>query len=259
MIFAGKVVLVTGSTTGIGEACAHVFAESGAKVMVSGRHAQRGRAVVETIRAAGGSAEFAAADLRAAGACEQLIDDTLERLGGLDVLVNNAGILYTADALGTSDEQWLDTLAVNVTALFYLSRAAVKHMKAAGGGAIVNVASEWGLNGEANHVAYCASKGAVIQSPRCMAWDQARDNIRVNSVCPGEIHTRMVDDILAKRGGDPAQNLRELAAGIPMGRLAHPTEVARCVHFLASDLASYVTGTNMSVDGGNDATAGPYP
>jgi NAD(P)-dependent dehydrogenase (short-subunit alcohol dehydrogenase family) len=259
MIFAGKVVLITGSTTGIGEACAQVFAESGAKVMVSGRHEARGRAVVEGIRAKGGHAQFAAVDLRAAGACDRLVGDTIGHMGGLDVLVNNAGILYTANALDTSDEQWLDTMAVNVNALFYLSRAAVKHMKAAGQGAIVNVASEWGLNGEANHVAYCASKGAVVQITRCMALDHARDNIRVNSVCPGEIHTRMVDDILAKRGGDPAQNLRDLAAGIPMRRLAHPTEVARCVHFLASDLASYVTGTNLSVDGGNDATAGPYP
>jgi meso-butanediol dehydrogenase/(S,S)-butanediol dehydrogenase/diacetyl reductase len=259
MIFAGKAVLVTGSTTGIGEACARAFAESGAKVMVSGRRAEAGEAVVEAIRAAGGHAQFAAADLRAAGACERLVDDTVERLGGLDVLVNNAGILYTANALDTSDEQWLDTMAVNVTALFYLSRAAVKHMKAAGGGAIVNVASEWGLNGEANHVAYCASKGAVVQITRCMALDHARDRIRVNSVCPGEIHTRMVDDILAKRGGNIADQLRELAAGIPLRRLAQPVEVARCVHFLASDLASYVTGTNLSVDGGNDATAGPYP
>jgi NAD(P)-dependent dehydrogenase (short-subunit alcohol dehydrogenase family) len=259
MSFAGKVVLVTGSTSGIGEACARVFAESGATVMVSGRDAARGRSVVESIAAAGGKAAFSAADLRAAGACERLVSGTVERLGGLDVLVNNAGILYTANALETSDEQWLDTMAVNVNALFYLSRAAVRHMKSAGCGAIVNVASEWGLNGEANHVAYCASKGAVIQITRCMALDHARDNIRVNSVCPGEIHTRMVDDILAKRGGDPADNLRELAAGIPMRRLAHPDEVARCVHFLASDLASYVTGTNLSVDGGNDATAGPYP
>ena len=259
MTFAGKFVLITGSTTGIGEACARVFAESGAEIMVSGRHVERGRAVTQANVAAGGRAQIAAADFRAAGAGERLIGETLERLGGLDVLVNNAGILYTANALDTTDEQWLDTMAVNVNALFYLSRAAVKHMKAAGKGAIVNVASEWGLNGEANHVAYCASKGAVIQITRCMALDHARDNIRVNSVCPGEIHTGMVDEILAKRGGDLADNLRQLAAGIPMRRLAHPTEVARCVHFLASDLASYVTGTNLSVDGGNDATAGPYP
>lgn len=259
MNFAGKIVLVTGSTTGIGEACAQVFAESGATVMLSGRDEERGRSVLAAIRAAGGSAEFTAADLREPQACERLVGETIGRLGGLDVLINNAGILYTANALDTSDAQWLDTMAVNLNAVFYLSRAAVKHMKAAGKGAIVNIASEWGLNGEADHVAYCASKGAVIQITRCMALDHARDNIRVNSVCPGEIHTRMVDDILAKRGGDPDANLKQLAAGIPLRRLAQPVEVARCVHFLASDLASYVTGTNLSVDGGNDATAGPYP
>ena len=259
MSFAGKVVLVTGSTTGIGEACARVFAQSGAAVMVCGRNEARGRTVVEAVRAAGGRAEFAAVDLRTAGASDQLVADTVARLGGLHVLVNNAGILYTADAVATSDEQWLDTMAVNVNALFYMSRAAVRHMQASGGGAIVNIASEWGLNGEANHVAYCASKGAVVQITRCMALDHARDKIRVNSVCPGEIHTRMVDDILSRKGGDQQQNLRELAAGIPMRRLAAPAEVAWCVHFLASDGASYVTGTNLSVDGGNDATAGPYP
>jgi meso-butanediol dehydrogenase/(S,S)-butanediol dehydrogenase/diacetyl reductase len=259
MNFAGKVVLVTGSTTGIGAACARVFAESGAAVMVSGRDEPRGRNVLEAVRTAGGTAEFSAVDLRTAGACEGLVGETVRRLGRLDILVNNAGVLYTANALETSDEQWLDTMAVNVNALFYLSRAAVRHMRRAGAGAIVNIASEWGLNGEPDHVAYCASKGAVIQITRCMALDHARDNIRINSVCPGEIHTQMVDDILSKRGGDPAGNLRALAAGIPIGRLASPAEVARCVRFLASDDASYVTGANLPVDGGNDATAGPYP
>ena len=259
MTFTGKVVLVTGSTTGIGEACARVFAQSGAAVMVCGRDAERGRRVVASIENAGGKVQYAAADLRAPGACERLVDETVARMGGLDILVNNAGILYTANALDTTNEQWLETMAVNVNALFYASRAAVRHMRIAGKGAIVNIASEWGMNGEPNHVAYCASKGAVLQITRCMALDHARDNIRVNSVSPGEIHTRMVDDILAKRGGDLTQNLRELAAGIPMRRLAHPTEVARCVCFLASDLASYVTGSNLTVDGGNDATAGPYP
>ena len=259
MRFKGKVVLVTGSTTGIGEACARVFAESDAAVMVCGRNEPRGRKVVQAIRTAGGRAEFTAVDVRAAGACDRLVSDTIERLGGLDVLVNNAGILYSATALDTTDEQWLDTMAVNVNALFYLSRAAIRHMKRKGEGAIVNIASEWGLNGEPNHLAYCASKGAVVQITRCMALDHARDNIRVNSVCPGEIHTQMVDDILAKKGGDLQRNLQELAAGIPLRRLASPSEVAWCVQFLASDRASYVTGANLPVDGGNDATGGPYP
>jgi NAD(P)-dependent dehydrogenase (short-subunit alcohol dehydrogenase family) len=259
MSFSGKVVLVTGSTTGIGEACARVFAQSGASVMLSGRNEPRGRHVLQSIRAAGAQAEFLALDLRDAGACDRLVAHTLERLGGLHVLVNNAGILYSANALATSDAQWHDTMAVNVDAVFYLSRAAVRHMQANGGGAIVNIASEWGLNGEPNHVAYCASKGAVLQITRCMALDHARDGIRVNSVCPGEIHTQMVDDILARKGGELQQGLRDLAAGIPMRRLASPAEVAWCVHFLASEKASYVTGVNLPVDGGNDATAGPYP
>ena len=259
MSFKGKVVLVTGSTTGIGEACARVFAESDAAVMVCGRNEPRGRKVVQAIRTAGGRAEFTAVDVRAAGACDRLVSETIERLGGLDVLVNNAGILYSATAVDTTDEQWLDTMAVNVNALFYLSRAAIRHMKQKGGGVIVNIASEWGLNGEPNHLAYCASKGAVVQITRCMALDHARDNVRVNSVCPGEIHTRMVDDILSQKGGDLQRNLQELAAGIPLRRLASPSEVAWCVQFLASDRASYVTGANLPVDGGNDATGGQYP
>jgi NAD(P)-dependent dehydrogenase (short-subunit alcohol dehydrogenase family) len=255
----GKVALVTGSTTGIGEACARALSQAGAAVMVSGRNEPRGLAVVESLRDAGGVAEFAQVDLRGEGACEALVAGTIDRLKGLDILINNAGILYTANAVETTNEQWLDTFAVNVNALFYMSRAAIAHMKEKGGGSIVNTASEWGLNGEPNHVAYCASKGAVVQITRCLALDHAQDNIRVNSVCPGEIHTQMVDDILAKQGGDPEENLQALAAGIPMRRLATPDEVARCVRFLASDEASYVTGANLAVDGGNDATAGPYP
>lgn len=259
MSFQSKVALVTGSTTGIGEACARAFAEAGAAVMISGRNNERGAKVLASLREKGAKAEFIQADLRNDGACEKLVDDTIRLFGGLHVLVNNAGILYTANAIETTNEQWLDTMAVNVNALFYMSRAAVRHMRVNGGGAIVNIASEWGLNGEPNHVAYCASKGTVVQITRCMALDHAQDNIRVNSVSPGEIHTQMVDDILAAKGGDLQKNLRELAAGIPMRRLASPAEVARCVRFLASDEASYVTGANLTVDGGNDATAGPYP
>jgi NAD(P)-dependent dehydrogenase (short-subunit alcohol dehydrogenase family) len=255
----GKVALVTGSTTGIGEATARCLAEAGATVMISGRNAQRGEAVAGALRANGARTSFERVDLRADGACEGLVAATVDRFGGLDVLVNNAGILYTANAIDTSNEQWLETMAVNVNALFYLSRAAIAHMRQAGGGAIVNVASEWGLNGEPNHVAYCASKGAVVQITRCLALDHARENIRVNAVCPGEIHTQMVDDILAAQGGDPSVQLQRLAAGIPMRRLASPIEVGRVIRFLVSAEASYITGASLPVDGGNDATGGAYP
>jgi NAD(P)-dependent dehydrogenase (short-subunit alcohol dehydrogenase family) len=256
---AGKVALVTGSTTGIGEATARCLAEAGATVMTSGRNTQRGEAVAAALRANGARTSFERADLRAGGACEALVAATVDRFGALDILVNNAGILYTANAIDTSNEQWLDTMAVNVNALFYLSRAAIAHMRQAGGGAIVNVASEWGLNGEPNHIAYCASKGAVVQITRCLALDHARDRIRVNAVCPGEIHTQMVDDILAAQGGDPGEQLQRLAAGIPMRRLASPAEVGRVIRFLVSSEASYITGANLPVDGGNDATGGASP
>ena len=259
MTASQRVVLVTGSTTGIGEACAKVFAQSGDAVMISGTKAAAGERVVADIRQQGGKAEFMALDLRETGAPAELVAATVARLGRLDVLVNNAGILYPGNALDTTDDQWRDTMAVNVDALFFASRSAVKVMLGQGKGAIVNIASEWGLNGEANYLAYCTSKAAVIQITRCMALDHAQQNIRINAICPGEIHTRMVDEILAKKGGDAASNLRELAAGIPMRRVAAPVEVARCVRFLASDDASYVTGTTLAVDGGNDATAGPYP
>ncbi len=259
MSFEGKVALVTGSTTGIGEACARAFGGAGAAVMVTGRNAERGKRVLKDIAGAGGKADFIQADIRDEGVCDRLVDETVARFGRLDVLVNNAGILCSANAVETTDEQWLDTMAVNVNALFFLSRAAIRQMLKQGGGNIVNTASEWGLNGEPGHVAYCASKGAVVQITRCMALDHATDNIRVNSVCPGEIHTQMMDDFLRSKGGVLETNLTELAKGIRMRRLASPDEVARCVLFLASDEASYVTGANLTVDGGNDATAGPYP
>jgi meso-butanediol dehydrogenase/(S,S)-butanediol dehydrogenase/diacetyl reductase len=256
---SGKVALVTGSTTGIGEATARCLAEAGAAIMLNGRHAGRGESVLASLRAAGARAAFTRADVRDAGACDALVAATIRELGGLHILVNNAGILYSANAPDTSDAQWLDTFAVNVTAVFFLSRAAIRHMRTTGGGVIINVASEWGLNGEPGHVAYCSSKGAIVQMTRCLALDHARENIRVNAVCPGEIHTQMVDDILAAQGGDREAQLQRLAAGIPLRRLASPAEVGRVIRFLASSEASYVTGANVPVDGGNDATGGPYP
>src|SRR5580700_10408490 len=147
-----RVVLVTGSTTGIGEACAKVFAQDGDAVMISGTKAAAARKVVADIREQGGRAEFVELDLREPGAPAELIAATVGRFGRLDVLVNNAGILYPGNALDTTDHQWRDTMAVNVDALFFASRSAVKVMLGQGKGVIVNIASEWGLNGEANYV-----------------------------------------------------------------------------------------------------------
>ena len=255
MDFSGKVALITGSTTGIGEACARAFAEAGASVMITGRNEERGARVVAALESLGARAAFLVGEVRDEGIGDRLVSATVDQFGALDVLVNNAGVLHAGDVVDTSEKQWREIMDVNVNALFLISRSAVRQMRKQGGGNIVNIASEWGLNGEAGYVAYCASKGAVVQITRCMGLDHAQENIRVNSVCPGEVHTQMVDELLKEAGSTP----EELATGIPMRRLAGPQEVANCVLFLASDLSSYVTGANLTVDGGNDATGGPYP
>lgn len=255
MDFSGKVALVTGSTTGIGEACAHAFAEARASVMVTGRNEERGASVVAAVKARGADADFVACDVRDEGIGDRLVSATVERFGSLDILVNNAGVLSAGDVVETTEEQWREIVDVNITSLFFISKSAVIQMRKQRGGCIINVASEWGLNGEPGYLAYCTSKGAVVQMTRCMSLDHAQENIRVNSVCPGEVHTQMVDEMLQEAGSTP----EELASGVPMRRLAKPSEVANCVLFLASDLSSYVTGTNFSVDGGNDATGGGYP
>ena len=193
--------------------------------------------------------------MRDEGVGDRLVSETVNRFGSLDILVNNAGVLSAGDVVETSEEQWREIVDVNITSLFVISKAAVVQMRKQGGGCIVNLASEWGLNGEPGYLAYCTSKGAVVQMTRCMSLDHAQENIRVNAVCPGEVHTQMVDEMLKEAGSTP----EELASGVPMRRLARPDEVANIVLFLASDRASYVTGANYTVDGGNDATGGGYP
>ena len=253
-----KAILITGATAGIGEACAKLFAREGAKVLLSGRDQPRGDAVLDAIRQAGGSAEFLTGDLREGGFCDRLVDETKSRYGRIDVLVNNAGILYSAPAAETTDEQWSDTFAVNVTAVFQLARAALREMIAQGGGSIVNIASESGLNGMPGLTAYCASKGAVIQMTKCMALDHIGDNVRVNSVCPGGTRTKMMNDFLGTLEGDIEDNVKEMAKCLPIRRLARAEEVAHAALFLASDESSYCVGTNLSCDGGSAATGGAY-
>ena len=186
MSIQGKSVLVTGSTTGIGEASARAFAAQGARVLVTGRNEERGRAICAGIEADGGTAVFSAADVSDRAQCDRLVSETVHHFGRLDILVNNAGVLHEGTALTTSDHAWDETMEVNVSSVFFMSRAALKQMSAQGSGCIVNTASEWGLNGEPGYVAYCASKGAVVQMTRCMALDHAAEGIRVNAVCPGE-------------------------------------------------------------------------
>ncbi|MDH3965492.1 MAG: glucose 1-dehydrogenase [Rhodospirillales bacterium] len=248
----GKTALVTGATSGIGAAIALELAAQGHAVMLAGRDAARAAAMEERVRAAGGRASSWLGDLSAPGPCQALVEASVERFGGIDVLVNNAGIIHYGTAEETTEAVWDETLAVNVSAVFYMSRAAVPALRPRGG-VIVNIASDWGLAGGRRAVAYCVSKGAVVQLTRAMALDHAHENIRVNAICPGDTDTPMLDVEARERGQDPAEARREMAAEVPLGRIATPEEIAKLAAFLVSDGAAYMTGAAIAIDGGNTA------
>ena len=256
LTFEAKSVLVTGGSRGIGAALARAFANAGASVMITGRDRGRGEGVAGEIREAGGLADFVEAELAHPGACETVVERTRRRHGALHVLVNNAAIHHRFGTLETGDEHWLETMAVNVNAVFFLSRAAAKVMKSGGGGAIVNIASQLGLYAHAGKVSYCASKAAVIQMTRAMSLDLAPHGIRVNAVGAGITRTEMLENGIRERGETVEAGLRRFGARTPLGRVALPEEIADAALFLASDAASYVTGACLSVDGGN-AASGP--
>ncbi len=253
MAEAAPIVLVTGATSGIGTAIAREFAALGYGVMLAGRDEVRGAALRGELENGGARVSAWYGDLGAPAAARALMAATAAALGGLDVLVNNAGIIHRATAEETSERQWRETMAVNLDAVFFLSRAAVPLLRERGGGAILNIASDWGLVGGARAVAYCASKGAVVQLTRAMALDHAGENIRVNAVCPGDTDTPMLDAEALQRGHDPAAARRAAAAEAPTGRLTTPEEVAKLVAYLASEAARQITGAAIPIDAGNTA------
>ncbi|MCJ7722560.1 MAG: SDR family oxidoreductase, partial [Anaerolineales bacterium] len=173
----------------------------------------------------------------------------LEQFGRLDILFNNAGSVRRADVIETTEEEWDRVMDVNVKSIFLMSKYVVPVMAAAGGGAIINTSSGWGLKGGGNAVAYCASKGAVTNMTRAMAIDHGKQKIRVNAVCPGDTDTPMLRDE-ARQLGQTEEGFLAEAANRPLGRYAQPEEIAQAVLYLASDAASYVTGTALVVDGG---------
>lgn len=250
-----RVALVTGGTSGIGKAAALLFASEGALVAITGRRSDLGQAVVEEIEKAGGRASFYNADHTQADDCLQVVEAIINKYGRIEILLNNAGLVIGGTAEETSESDWSATFDINVTAVWRMSKLVLPQMRKQGGGVIINNASDWGLVGGKGAVAYCASKGAVVQITRAMALDHAGENIRINAICPG-------DTIVERWGsegyfnGGPAlnnQSISDDASGIPLGRVADPLEIARVMLFLASDDSSYMTGATLAVDGGNTA------
>ncbi|RZV41979.1 MAG: SDR family oxidoreductase [Acidimicrobiales bacterium] len=246
--FSGQVVAVTGAASGMGAASARLFAARGAIVELIDINDEGVHAVAAELD--GASAH--AGDIGDSAFCDYAVSSIVARRGRIDVLVNAAGTIHRADALGTTDADFDRVMRVNVNGMFHLSRAVVPHMIEQGGGAIVNFGSIWGGVGSAGAMAYCVSKGAVHQLTRAMALDHVEQGIRINAVAPGEVRTPMLS---SERESTPTEEeLQAMAnATIPMKRLAEPEEIARVVVFLASDEASYMTGEIVHVDAGYTA------
>jgi NAD(P)-dependent dehydrogenase (short-subunit alcohol dehydrogenase family) len=246
---AGKRALITGGASGIGRETALLFAREGAAVVVADLDEVGGEAVAQAITGEGGRAIFVRCDVTQAVDCERAVRLTVEKLGGLDILFNNAGIIRRASVLDTTEEEWDRVMAVNAKSVFLMSKYAIPVMEKAGGGVIINMGSGWGLVGGANAVSYCASKGAVVNMTRAMALDHGAQNIRVNCICPGDTDTPMLRNEARQLGVSDGDFLSE-AAERPLRRIGRPGDIAQAALYLASDAAAFVTGATLVVDGG---------
>lgn len=252
MRLAQKIVLLTGGSRGIGEAITRLFAREGATVAFCGRDEARGERVAAEVTRTGGRAEFTPMDCSEEPAVEEWVRRVIDAHGRIDGVVNNAGIA-PAGALEDLDLQtWNEVLRVNVTSMFLVNRAAIPHLRAAGGGAIVNLGSTFGVVGSAGAAVYAVTKAAAISLSKSLALELAPDGIRVNALCPGGTETPFTQAWL-EQTGDPETERASLTARHPIGRLSTPQEQAAAALFLISDDASFVTGHALLVDGGYTA------
>lgn len=249
---ANKVALITGGTSGIGEATAILFAKEGASIAIAGRSEKRGHAVMDKILETGGKAIFVRTDVRKAAECRRAVDGTLRAFGRLDILFNNAGVFYPHNIVDCTEEEWDLQLDINLKGTFLMSKFALPHMIQQESGVIVNNSSGWGIAGGDSAVAYCTSKGGVVLLTKAMAIDHGRQGIRVNCICPGDVDTPMLPKDARMRGLRWEDYLAG-CANRPLGRIGTVDEIAKAVLFLASDDSSFMTGAALVVDGGGTA------
>jgi len=252
----GRVALITGATSGIGRATAQLFAQEGALLVFSGRRVALGLALQAELRQMGAQALFVETDHTSSEQCAAFVEAALQAFGHIDILFNNAGVVTKGTAESTSEEDWTQTLALNVTAVWRMCRLVIPEMRKAGAGVIVNNASDWAVVGGRGALPYATSKGAVAQMTKSMALDHAHEHIRVNAVCPGDTFVeRWLEKGYFEHSSPVSMEaaMREAASYLPMKRFGYPDEIARAVLFLASDDSSFVTGHLLLVDGGNTA------
>ena len=252
MRLANKVALITGGTSGIGQATALLFARQGARVAITGRDEIRGNSVIEQIVKENGQAIFVRADVRNADECRRAVEQTLSTFSRVDILFNNAGVFYPHTTLDCSEEEWDLQIDINLKGTFLMSKQTLPSMIAQGSGVIINNSSGWGIVGGDAAVAYCASKGGIVLLTKAMAIDHGRQGIRVNCICPGDVDTPMLPEDARLRGLD-WQSYLAGCANRPMGRIGTADEIAKAALFLASDDSSFMTGATLVVDGGGTA------
>ena len=239
MRFQGKKALVTGAAGGIGKSLVRKLRAEGASVAITDI----------TIGNVEAEAHFPG-DLSAAQFCDELPRKATDALGGLDILINNAGIIRRGKITEATDDDFKSTMAVNIEAPFRLCRSTIPILAKNGGGSIVNIASCWGLNPGPDHPIYIMSKAALASFTQCLGRDHAHQNIRVNAVCPNEVNTPMIRSGFSIRGLDPEKAIKELNDTVPLGRIAEPDDISDVILFLASDEARYMCGSLVEVNGG---------
>jgi len=248
-ILDGKRAIVTGAASGIGRATAVLLAREGAAVVAADLDEAGVADVVAAIGAEGGRATGVRCDVTVEADCRRLVEAAVAGFGGLDVVVSSAGIIRRTSVVDTTEAEWDRVMAVNVKAVFLMGKHAIPEMAHGGGGAVVNISSGWGLKGGPRAASYCASKGAVVNLTRAMAIDHGPQGVRVNCVCPGDTDTPLLRSE-ARQLGEEVTAFLASSAERPIRRLGTPEDTARAVLFLASDAASWVTGTTLVVDGG---------
>ena len=243
----GKVAIITGSTGGMGESAAYLFAKNGAKVVVTGRREEEGKRVVSKIKKSGGQAIYIKLDVSNEDSVKNMIQEAIKKYGKIDVLYNNAGVESQGLITNASEEEINKIFNINIKGVMYCAKHAIPHMKK--DGSIINTASIAGLIGFPNLVIYGATKGAVVSLTRDLALDYAKEGIRVNCICPGIIWTDMVKKYLDESPDKEAVK-KQLTLSTPLGRIGTPEEVSELALFLASDKSSFITGAIIPIDGG---------